>query len=57
MFYDEKFSNLSEAVRYFKEDERGMSKMSTILEEYAKEYAKEYVKEYVKELAEELANT
>lgn len=55
MFYNEKFPNLSEAVRYFKEDERGVSKMGTILEEYAEEYAKEYAKELEKELEKERA--
>lgn len=50
-FYNEKFPNLSEAVRYFKEDESGVSKMCTIVEEYAKEYAKELTEELAKELA------
>ena len=55
MFYNEKFPNLSEAVRYFKEDERGVSKMCTIVEEYAKKYAEDVAEELAKERAKEVA--
>ena len=36
----------SKRIQYLKKNERGMSIMCEVMENYAKEYAKEYVKEY-----------
>lgn len=40
-FNNQKFSNLSDAVQYFKDDEKGVSEVCAVVEKYAKEYAKE----------------
>ena len=39
--YHPKFEKLSKRVQYFKEQQEGVSSMSSVIEDYAKEYAKE----------------
>jgi len=48
-FVDSRFPNLSEAMRYYKKDEKGLIEVCNIVEEYAKEYAKSYAEEQTKE--------
>lgn len=43
-FDDKRFPNLSEAIQYFKNEEKGVSEVCNIVEEYAKEYAEEHTK-------------
>ncbi len=44
-FEDVKFPELSRAVKYFKETERGFGEMCKTVEDYAKNYAKDYAEE------------
>ena len=41
-FDSKKFPKLSRAMKYFKEDEKGVGKVCNLVEEYAKEYAKKF---------------
>ena len=41
-FDSKKFPKLSRAMKYFKEDEKGVGKVCNLVEVYAKEFAKEY---------------
>ncbi len=50
-FVDSRFPNLSEAMRYFKEDEKGLIEVCNIVEEYAKSYAEEQIREQAREFA------
>ncbi len=43
--YHPKFEKLSKRVQYFKEQQEGVSSMSSVIEDYAKDYAKNYAKE------------
>lgn len=44
-FDSKKIPKLSQAMKYFKEDEKGVGKVCNLVEKYAEEYAKEYAKE------------
>lgn len=46
-FNNQKFPNLSDAVQYFKDDEKGVSEVCAIVEEYAKEKTLETVKAFI----------
>ena len=46
-FDNKKFPNLSEAVKYFKEDAKGVIEVCDIVEEYAKEQVLETVKAFI----------
>ena len=48
-FQNDKFPKLSQAMQYFKEDRNGVSKVCTLVEEYAKDYAKKFANEYADE--------
>lgn len=52
-FDNSKFPNLSQAIKYFKEDEKGVSEVCTLVENYAKNYAKEQMIEVAKSMIEE----
>ena len=43
--YHPKLKKLSKRVQYFKEQQEGVSSMSSVIEDYAKDYAKNYAKE------------
>lgn len=45
VFEGTKFPELSKAVKYFKETERGFGEMCKTVEDYAKNYAKDYAEE------------
>ena len=46
-FDNKKFPNLSDAIKYFKEDAKGVSEVCDIVEEYAKERVLETVKAFI----------
>lgn len=54
-FNNRKFPKLSQAMKYFKEDEKGVSEVCTLVEDYAKNYAKEYADKKAKEQVREIA--
>lgn len=54
-FRNEKFPELSQAMKYYKDDERGVNVVCTLVEDYAKDYAKEAAEEAAKEAAKETA--
>lgn len=56
VFDNKKFPNLSNAMKYFKE-EGGVNVVCTLVEEYAKEYAEEYAKEFAKYLIQKGIDT
>lgn len=49
-----KFPKLAERLLYFKNNEKGVDFMCSIIEDYAREYAKEYAKEYADERTAEM---
>ena len=44
LFFNEKFPNLSRAVQYFKDNEKGVSEVCTLVEDFAKERVEQEVK-------------